>query len=202
MEIALFDFDGTLTRRDTLLPFLRFVAGTAKLAAGMIWTAPQLAAYASGMLANDVAKEALLRRVIGGRQIGGLRMAGEEFARGIVPRLLDPVAVRWVTEHREAGRICVLVTASLDIYVEPWARAQGFDEVFCSRLAVVDGKVTGQLDGGNCYGEEKVRRVQSWLQGRMPRRVWAYGDSRGDVEMLCWADTAFYRGRSWDRRRV
>lgn len=202
MEIALFDFDGTLTRRDTLLPFLRFAAGTTGLATGLICAAPQLIGFAFGIVSNDIAKEALLRRVLGGREIEGLRAAGIVFAREIVPQMLDQAAFRWFITHRIAGRICILVTASLDVYVEPWARAQGFDAVICSKLEVVEGRVTGRLDGGNCYGEEKVRRIQSWLRGRKPRHTWAYGDSRGDLEMLCWADTAFYRGQIWDRKRA
>jgi phosphatidylglycerophosphatase C len=87
------------------------------------------------------------------------------------------------------------VSASLDVYVEPWAQAQGFDAILSSVLAVEDGVVTGRLFEGNCYGVEKVRRIRSWLNDRRPEQIWAYGDSRGDREMLALADVAHYRGR-------
>jgi HAD superfamily hydrolase (TIGR01490 family) len=191
----LFDFDGTLTRRDTLMPFLRYVVGTSAFIAGIGRLAPQLLAYGVGVLANDVAKEAVLGHFLRGRRIGALRDAGEVFARQFVPKLTRADAIHRLRTHRTQGDACVLVTASVDVYVEPWGRAQGFDAILCSSLEIDGDRVTGRLEGGNCYGPEKARRIQRWLNGRQTERIWAYGDSRGDREMLELADVAQYRGR-------
>ncbi len=195
MRVALFDFDGTLTRRDTLMPYLRFVVGTPAFLAGVARLAPSLLAYTAGLLRNDRAKEAVLTHFLRGRSIGTLREAGEIFARRTLPRMVRPQALGWLSRHRARGDVCVLVTASLDVYVEPWSKAQGFDAILCSRLETEGNAVTGRLAGGNCYGEAKVRRIKEWLAGRETTEVWAYGDSRGDREMLEFADVAHYRGR-------
>lgn len=195
MWLALFDFDGTLTRRDTLMPFLRYVVGTPVFIAGSARLLPQLLAYGVGAVRNDVAKEAVLRHFLAGRHIDDLREQGERFARCQLPQRVRGATLEQVRAHRERGHVCVLVSASLDVYVEPWGRAQGFEAILSSSLAVEDGVVTGKLREGNCYGAEKVRRIRRWLNGRQPKHIWAYGDSRGDREMLELADVAHYRGR-------
>jgi HAD superfamily hydrolase (TIGR01490 family) len=195
MRLALFDFDGTLTRRDTLMPFLRHVVGTPAFVGGIGRLLPQLLAYGVGAMPNDVAKEAVLKQFLAGRHIGDLREYGKVFAQRHLPHLVRGAMLERLRVHRERGDVCLLVSASLDVYVEPWAQAQGFDAILSSVLAVEDGVVTGRLFEGNCYGVEKVRRIRSWLNDRRPEQIWAYGDSRGDREMLALADVAHYRGR-------
>jgi len=195
MRLALFDLDGTLTRGDTLLPFLRFVAGTPALAAGLVRLAPMLVSAAAGWSQTQAAKEAVLTHFLRGKRAADLQRAGEQFARRSLPALARAHRLEQLRSHRASGDTCVLVTASLDLYVEPWARMQGFDAVLSSRLETRDGIATGRLDGLNCYGGEKVRRIRAWLGERAVRRSWAYGDSRGDREMLEFADESFYRGR-------
>jgi phosphatidylglycerophosphatase C len=92
--------------------------------------------------------------------------------------------------HQEAGDTCVLVSASLDVYLQPWADQQGIDAVLCSGLEInPQQRVTGRLTPANCYGPEKARRIRAWLDGRQPSHITAYGDSRGDEEMFALADT-------------
>ncbi len=94
--------------------------------------------------------------------------------------------------HQRQGHRCVLVSASMDIYLKPWAAAAGFDDVVCSTLEFHDGRVTGRLAGGNCYGDEKARRLAQLL-GEQDYTLYAYGDSRGDKELLAMADYGYYR---------
>jgi HAD superfamily hydrolase (TIGR01490 family) len=198
MRVVLFDFDGTLTRGDTLLPFLRFLVGAPRFWAGMAWLSPVLALYAAGVLRNDRAKAIVLRHFLRGRPLAQLQEAGERFAGQQLPALLRTDMMARVRAHVERGDVCVLVSASLDIYLAPWARGHGFDAVLCSRLAAQAGQVSGDLAGPNCFGPEKVARVQAWLRegGHTPLEVIAYGDSRGDHEMMAFAHTAFRVGRS------
>lgn len=202
MRLALFDLDGTLTRRDTLMPFLRHAVGTKDFVAGLVRLAPTLLAYATGAIANDVAKEAVLSHFLRGFRIDALREIGERFARRKLSSLLRPDAMERVFRHKAQGDVCVLVTASLDVYVQPWALRQGFEAALCSTLETQGDVVTGKLHGGNCYGPEKVRRIVKWLDGRQAEHVVAYGDSRGDREMLELADVAHYRGRMVKERET
>ena len=195
MRIALFDFDGTLTTRDSFVPFLRYAFGTRRLLGGLAACRGPLLAYAAGRMANDAAKERLIAHFMGDRPLGWLRAAGTRFAADALPALLRPPMLDVLRRHRDAGDTCVLVSASLDLYLAPWGRAYRFDAVLCSRLAEdADGRVTGRLDPRNCHGAEKARRIAEWLAGRGPSHITAYGDSRGDHEMLALADAAHWIG--------
>jgi HAD superfamily hydrolase (TIGR01490 family) len=195
--VALFDFDGTLTRRDTLVPFLAALVGVAPLGLALAALAPTLAGYAFGRVPNDVAKQRLLARVVGGRAERELREAGTRFAAGALAGLLSAPGMALLDRHRRAGHDCVLASASLDLYLGPWAAGAGFVHCVASSLAVdAEGRVSGMLAGGNCFGVEKRRRVESWLADRRPAQVFAYSDSEHDRPMLALADEAFMiRGR-------
>jgi HAD superfamily hydrolase (TIGR01490 family) len=134
---------------------------------------------------------------VGGREERALRRAGAEFAANDMPALLRPEGIALFDQHRRAGHDCVLASASLDLYLAPWARQEGFVHCIASSLAVDGaGRVSGQLREGNCHGEEKRRRVRDWLAGRRPARIFAYGDSEHDRPMLGLADEAYMiRGR-------
>ena len=192
--VAAFDFDGTLTRRDTLLPFLRYFVGTTGFVAMMTRMTPVLLAYALGMLRNDQAKESLLRCFLGGQPLAQVEAAGTRFASSSLPALLRITALERFKWHKRQGHTCVLVSASLAHYLEPWARQAGFDHVIASRLETdALGCVTGRLVEGNCYGAEKARRLRVLLAPRQSCTLYAYGDSRGDREMLALADYPYFR---------
>jgi len=95
--------------------------------------------------------------------------------------------------HLEQGHRCIIVSASIDIYLEPWAESFGVHDVICSRLASPNGFVTGKLMGANCWGPEKVRRLEEEFGNLEDYNLFAYGDSRGDRELLAAADHPFYR---------
>ncbi|MFT9324608.1 MAG: HAD family hydrolase, partial [Acetobacter sp.] len=186
--IVFFDFDGTLSTRDSLLPFLYFTLGTS----GLLWTclraSPWLVGYGLRLISNNAAKERLLSIAFKGRTISSLQEQGRIFANTVLPSMLRPDMMARVAGYRKAGCCCVLVSASLDIYLQPWAGAAGMDAVLCSSLSYgVSGQVTGGFEGTNCYGEEKVRRIQAFLEKRgtgTSSTILAYGDSRGDIPMM------------------
>lgn len=192
--LALFDFDGTLTRGDSLLPFLRFALSPAGLAFGAVKSLPYLTAFALRLIDNETAKQNLLRHTLGGKPINELRATGRGFAAQRVPNLLRDDSMARLREHQSQGHTCVLVSASLDLYLQPWAETVGFDHCLCSRLeTTAEQRATGQLAGGNCYGAEKVHRIQTLLaEIGKPTEIHAYGDSRGDRPMLMLADHAYW----------
>lgn len=186
-RLAVFDFDGTLTRHDSLIPFLHAVRGSVGLGYGMMKSLPWLAGYALKCIPNDTAKQRLLRYTLGGLPLERLQAAGRDFARDRIPAMLRPDMMARLRQHQAQGETCILLSASLDLYLVPWARMVGFDDVLCSSLAV-DGKqrVTGQLQGNNCYGMEKLRRIKEYISKSECDYdyITAYGDSSGDFLLL------------------
>ncbi len=192
--VAAFDFDGTLTRRDTLLPFLLYLLGSPAVARHALVLSPTLAGYALGLIRNDVAKERVLSQCLTGMEMDALRQQGERFAALALPDLLRHEAMRRLEWHRQQGHRCVVISASLDLYVRPWAQQAGFSDIIATLLETDDGgRITGKFSGENCFGAEKVRRLQALLGARDGYVLYAYGDSRGDRELLSLADHAFYR---------
>jgi len=189
--LAFFDFDGTLTTRDSLMPFLRYVAGTPRYCLQMASVSPVLIAYLTGLLANDRAKGKVLRHCLGGRDTRWLAQQGEAFSQSHLPRLLRTQGMEHLRWHQQRGHECVLVSASLDLYLAPWSQAAGFDHCLSSSLVNRNGICTGDLNGANCYGPEKLRRIRDAFPDVSKRETFAYGDSAGDTDMLAASDHAF-----------
>jgi HAD superfamily hydrolase (TIGR01490 family) len=190
--VAVFDFDGTITRRDTLKPYLARVVGTPRLAAAFAREALAVAGWAAGRHDVDAVKRRILRRVLAGVPVEAARRAAlahaEATARGLRHAAL--ARIRW---HREQGHRLVLASAGLDLYLEPVGARLGLDDVLCSRLAVRDGRFTGELDGADCTGPEKLRRLEALLGGLAGVELHAYGDSAGDAALLAAAAHAHWR---------
>jgi HAD superfamily hydrolase (TIGR01490 family) len=192
--LALFDLDGTITRGDTLLPFLRQVLGVRELVLRSLRALPALARMLLGRISRDAAKEAVLRVLLAGFSRTELELHGERFARERLPALLRPRAMERLAWHKARGHRCALVTASLDLYAEPWARVAGFDDVFSTRLGYAEsGRFSGRLEGGNCRGEEKLRRLEAHYGDLTAFRAYGYGDSRADRDFLARCREPSYR---------
>ncbi|AZV39353.1 HAD family hydrolase [Komagataeibacter xylinus] len=191
-----FDFDGTLSKRDSLLPFLRFTLGTS----GLLWTclraSPWLIGYGLRLISNNTAKKHLLSIAFRGKKISALQEQGRIFADMVLPRMLQPHMMARLAGYQKAGCCCVLVSASLDIYLLPWTKAAGIDATLCSSLSCdASGQVRGGFKGANCHGDEKVRRIRAFLEKRgagTSSTILAYGDSRGDIPMMKLANRAWW----------
>lgn len=192
--VAAFDFDGTLTHRDSLFPFLLYVAGPLKFSLKLVTLLPSLSLYALGLLRNDIAKQIVLRRFLANMDIGTIDQYAMQFAAMKLPALLSSDAMQRLEWHLQQGHRCVVVSASLENYLRPWANKAGFNDILGSKLVIqAAGTVSGNLQGENCFGPEKMRRLQALLGPREGYILYAYGDSRGDKELLSAADYPFYR---------
>lgn len=187
--LAAFDFDGTITRRDTLVPFLARVGGWPRLVHGVGRVAPSLV----GRSRRDVAKLAAVGATLRGRDVIQVRELAAQYATEL-PGLYRPEMLDRIQGHRAEGHRLVLVTASLGLYARPAALALGFHDVLAVELVERRGRFTGGLAGANVRGEEKARRLRHLLAGSTPT-IWAYGDSTGDRELLAMADHAQLVGR-------
>jgi phosphatidylglycerophosphatase C len=203
MNVAAFDVDGTLTTRDCVVPFLRRVAGTVGLLAGLA-RRPQHLVPALVTGDRDRMKELATAAVFTARSLADVEAAGDAFAAHVAESWLRPDSVATLQEHRDDGDRVVLVSASYGVYLRSLAAHLGIHDVIGTELVVgADGRCTGALDGGNCRGVAKVVRLHRWLDehfgGRDNVTLWAYGDSRGDEAMLADADHAVWVGRSMIR---
>jgi HAD superfamily hydrolase (TIGR01490 family) len=192
--VAAFDFDGTITYHDSLLPFLRYTNALIPCYYKLFTCLPTMALFMMGLVSRQWAKETILSRFFGGMRARELADVGRRYALEELPKHVRPEALSRLRWHQEQGHQCVLVSASVDLYLEPWAESVGFDHVLCSRLDVTrSGEVTGRLFGKNCWGPEKTDRLDELLGPREGYNLFAYGDSRGDHDLLSYADRPFYR---------
>ena len=185
--VAAFDFDGTLARGDSLVPFLRRLLPPAALARAASGAWRELLALPLGGDRRDRAKAALLSHALRGVPAGRLGAECDAYSRHLEGRLRHDVAARarW---HAGEGHEVVIVSASPEVYLEPLAARLGFTAVLATRLEVgPDGVLTGRIVGANVRGAEKVARLRAWLGGR-PAELWAYGDGAGDRELLALAE--------------
>ncbi len=190
--LALFDFDGTLTFRDSFLDFLLFTCGKLRCIAGFAFLLPVMAGYKTKIISNQSAKEIVYQHFLKGWEEKRFMEYCRAYARERLPEILSPPAWNKMEWHLQNKHTVVIVSASLEEYLQPWA--EQFDiQVIGSRLKFKDGCFTGKLDGLNCYGPEKVRRIRTELHPEQFQEVYAYGDSEGDREMLQLSDHPFYR---------
>lgn len=194
--VAAFDFDGTITYRDSFIPFLLYAVGSLKFFKGLWQVAPRYLAFICGRITNQEAKEDFIRVYLGGLSKGQLESLGEAFAKEVLPKMIRPEMAERIRWHNSQGHTTVLISASLDVYLEPWAKKMGFAAVLSSRLFWdKSALVTGCLDGNNCYGAEKAARLTAWLGTKKADFLYAYGDSRGDHELLALADEGYLKGK-------
>ncbi|MEI8364982.1 MAG: HAD-IB family hydrolase [Parachlamydiaceae bacterium] len=191
--VAAFDFDGTMTKRDTLLPFLFFAAGKRATLRKLFKALPYFAGFLLKIISRQQAKEKILKSFFSGIPESQLKELGETFSQSpALKKLLLPQAMKRLEWHRRQNHLCVLVSASIDAYLTPWHKAAGFDRLICSELEIDPyGIVTGKLRGKNCWGPEKERRLLPVIFPRENAILYAYGDSRGDRELLALADHPF-----------
>lgn len=192
-SIALFDFDGTITTRDSLLPFLFFLYGFFGVVKIAVLCLPKLAGFVFGLTTRQEAKEAILTAAFCGKTFDQLYPKAVSYVNGPLNKLVKPEAMEKINWHQKLGHRCIIVSASVSLYLGIWAKNHGISDLLCSELALdSSGCYTGKLIGRNCWGQEKVARITKLLGDRRQYTIYAYGDSRGDKEMMEYADYSFF----------
>lgn len=194
MDLALFDFDGTITTGDSYTPFLRYVSPAAVRRRARVALLGPWLGYKLGLLSGTAVRRRVTAHVLAGRDTAAIQALGRRYAREQLPRLLRPQAMARMDWHRARGDRIVVVSASLDAYLAPWCRAHGV-ELLCSELESHAGRLTGGYRGGDCAGAAKAERVQRHLRLEDFAAVHAYGDTIEDRELLALADHPVYRWR-------
>lgn len=218
-NISAFDFDGTLTTRDTLLLFIRHARGWWALFGGLLLFSPLLVLMKLHLADNGRTKERLFRHYFRGMLERDFDALCQSFARSHT-HVLRTAGLRTIQQALDRGERVVVLSASIDRWVEaclrPFLVSSSQFQVLGTEIEVVDGRLTGRFATPNCYGPEKVRRLKEFLKKVSPRGdvegatkvssrgdvegalegtpfIIAYGDSRGDKELLAYADESHYK---------
>lgn len=195
-KVYAFDFDGTITKRDTFVEFLRFTAGTRRTAWAFLLFSPILILMKLRLYPNWKAKQQMFSWFFRGMEIEDFNNHCREFAVAN-RKLLRRKIVDALEEALHAGVKVIIVSASIENWVKPFFSRYG-DKVLvsCTRIDVRDGKITGKFLTKNCYGKEKVKRIDRAFPHRGTYELTAFGDSSGDKAMLDYADVKVWRGKN------
>lgn len=192
-RLCVFDFDGTLTTCDTLLAFIIFCWGKWRFATGFLRFFPLLLLMKLHLYPNGKAKERVFTWFFRGMTIERFDELCRQFAAEN-RHLLRPEGVKTLQQALVDGAEVAIVSASIDNWVGAFfANSQRPIVILGTKVEVVEGRLTGRFLTKNCYGQEKVNRLLERFPHREDYHLTAYGDSRGDREMLAFADEAHYK---------
>lgn len=189
--IAAFDFDGTITTKDTLWEFLKFSQSKRRLYSGIVFLSPVLLLYLLKIISNNLAKEILFSYFFKNWDLSHFNDLCDCFSEKI-DCMLNEKTTKIIEQHKSNGHPIYIVSASMENWITPWAQKKGL-RVIATQLQInSDLKLTGKFKTKNCYGQEKVNRLLEVMPNRSEYFLMAYGDSRGDREMLKLADKGLF----------
>ena len=206
--VAYFDFDGTLTTQDTFIPFLIYTVGLMRFFLKLPQLLIILLRYWFKRISNEVAKELTITALIKGYSFKKIDEKALAFARNKLWRYIKPEIYSKLEYHVENEHYIVIVSANLSIYLSYWAKLHYINDVIATEIEFTDNICTGKLKTRNCYGKFKVERIYDYLkkQNKTFNYIYAYGNSRGDYELLSYADEGYWvKGSnimSWTDYRV
>jgi len=197
IEITVFDFDGTITTKDTFALFLRYYAGSVQWAVKILILLPIFIAYGLKIIDRNAVKAHVIRRFFKGRTVHDVHIKAARFAREVIPALIRPQAQacldRKKSPQNNPDDTLYICSASIAPYLRVWADDQNIKNVLATELDSDRDILTGEIKGYNIWGEGKMRRILAEFAPHPVVIQEAYGDSRGDREMLHAAQASFWR---------
>jgi HAD superfamily hydrolase (TIGR01490 family) len=191
-KIAFFDFDGTITSKDTLLEIIKFQKGRVAFYFGFLIHAPWLLGYKLKILPNDMVKQKILAYFFAGISEAVFQENCNLFAEKKLPGLIRPDALAEIRRLSESGFEIVVVSASAGNWIRKWTDSLSL-KLISTRLEVKNGRMTGKIEGKNCHGEQKVVCIKELWNLSVYKEIYAFGDSSGDLPMLALATRSFYK---------
>jgi phosphatidylglycerophosphatase C len=191
-QLVLFDFDGTITTKDTLAAFMIFSYGKIRYLAGLAILSPILASYVFKLMSNWKSKQYFLTWFLGNKDASQFEKQCRDFSKNHLHTLIRPRALEAIREYKRSGATIAVVSASAENWVKPWCDEHGL-LCLATKLETKNNKLTGKILGKNCHGEEKVKRIIERFDLHDYDEIIAYGDTSGDKEMLALAHRGHYR---------
>ena len=200
-RVVIFDLDGTITFNDSFLACLKwFLRRRPWRTMRCLWLPVLVVAFKLGYVDNTYVKRQCLNAILGGCRRNQIEVWSDQFVQHLVKHQIKPAALRRIEDHRAAGHHLLLVTASLDFYVQRLGRTLGFDHVLSTKAAWTDhNTLSGDMDGPNLKGNEKVNAVQKWLSENYSFKInnaeevenlIVYSDHHSDLPLMLFAGTA------------
>ncbi|MGJ3289514.1 HAD family hydrolase [Klebsiella michiganensis] len=190
--LSVFDFDGTLTRHDSFIPFLRFAFGYRVFTRRIIRMVLPALSCLTGRLTRDELKGILVETFLTGVEAAWVAEQAERFCKRYWNRLMRPAGLLAVDAEISSGAIVTLCSASPVIILRPFAQRLGV-KLTGTELEVVNGQLTGRIIGANCRCIQKIIHLEQEYGPLTHYHLRAWGDSRGDYALLSAADTAHWR---------
>lgn len=183
-NLVLFDFDGTLTKKDSLLQFLFYFSSKPKVLTNILFSSPILILGFMGLYDNGKIKEKLLSNVFEGIKNNEINQRIESFLATLE---FKKEVLRKLQEHVQANDEVVIVSASLDIWLKPFAKKNNV-ELLCTEWDFEHNCFATP----NCNKKEKSNRILQKYNLDNFSKVIAYGNSKGDQEMMKLANQKFW----------
>ena len=196
MDIALFDFDGTITDREMFVAFLGHAAEPRRIALGKTLLAPLAIGYKLGLVPGNLIRAAAVRVCLAGAAVETVEQRARTFGSLVLPPVIRAVALERIHWHQARGDAVVVVTGALEMALQPWCDAIGV-ELVGSVLGQENGRLTGRYSRPQCMREHKVSRVRERYDLSSYEAVHVYGDTPDDVAMLSLAHHAHYKWQAY-----
>jgi len=203
--LVVFDFDGTLTRHDSFVPFLRFAFGNTVFFRRLRQLALPTLKFLLRQHSRDALKAELIRVFLSGTSITWFKREAEDYCASHWDKLMRPKALQAVAAQLESGATVTLCSASPELLLAPFAKRLGvsligtqLEENHRVRLPR-GGLLTGRVSGSNCRCAAKIARLEAVYGSLEQYHLRAYGDSRGDRELLAAAQEAHWKPFHWWR---
>ncbi len=194
MVLALFDFDGTITFKDSFAGFIKYAVGRTRFYLGIACFMPVIVGFFLGLIPAWRAKELMSIFFFKGWDVHKFDEFAMRYSREELPKIVRDSALKQIEWHKQRGDAVVVVSASVDRWLQGWCEARQID-LIATELEATDGRISGRFLTKNCSGSEKVRRIEERYRLSDFEHVFAYGDSSGDKAMLAIADVRYYRGK-------
>jgi phosphatidylglycerophosphatase C len=191
-KIAFFDFDGTITTKDTLLEVIKFQKGKIAFYTGFLLNTRWLIGYKLNLIPNDQAKQKILTYFFAGTDEWVFQEKCDLFADRKLPELIRPAALTEIEQLRALGFELVVISASAGNWIRNWTNRLSL-KLIATKLEVKNGLITGGIEGKNCHGEQKVACIREKWNLSEYKEIFVYGDSSGDKPMLALATKSFYK---------
>lgn len=191
MNLALFDFDGTVTAADTFTPFVKSAVSKARLYWGTFLLLPVILGYKLDFVSASLMRRLIVRICFKGVPVSHIKKLGQQHHETFVLQTIRPQALERIQWHKAQGDRIVIVSASLDAYLKPWCQAMGL-ELICSELESKNEVLTGRYVLGDCTGANKASLVHRHLDLSKYAKIYAYGDTAEDNALLALADEKYF----------
>lgn len=197
--IAFFDFDGTITDTDSFTAFMRYSAQPWRVVCFGPLLLPLYLGYKAGFVPASPLRRLVSLLALRGRHYRELQHIGQQYAARCLPKFIRPTMLAKIDWHLAQGHEVVVVSASLDLYLQPWCQQHQL-ALLCSEVEQQQQRLTGSYVNGDCCAQRKVSRIQQAYNLTHYQKIYAYGDTDEDLAMLALADEAYLNNKLYQSK--